>query len=168
MRYDVRDITNFTLAYADARSIQLTNLSLQKLLYFLHGWFYVVYEQPLIKNKFEAWQFGPVQRVIYDQFKSFRNGAVHGVRATYIDPVTGHPLFKEPEIADDHAHLMGEILTKYERYTAAQLVKESHVEDGPWEYVWKQADEVVFPGMKIPDALIMDHFRRLNPVVIMH
>jgi uncharacterized phage-associated protein len=67
--YDVRDITNFVLDSADKRGVAITNLSLQKLLYFIHGWFYSIYDEPLIKNKFEAWQYGPVQRVIYDQFK---------------------------------------------------------------------------------------------------
>ena len=166
--YDVRDVANVILEFADERRLELTNLALQKLLYFVHGWFYSIYEQPLIKNKFEAWQHGPVQRVVYDQFKSFKSGGIKGVRATYLDPATGDPVYREPIISVEHASVIYEVLEKYRRYTAGQLVDESHVEDGPWEYVWKQAEEAVYPGMKIPDALILDHFRRLVPILTIH
>jgi uncharacterized phage-associated protein len=166
--YDVRDVTNYTLDFADERHLKLTNLALQKLLYFVHGWFYSMYEQPLIKNKFEAWQYGPVQRVVYDQFKSFKNAPIQGVRATYLNPETGEPVYRDPQIDPDHASFIRGVLTKYERYTAGQLVRESHVEDGPWEYVWQQAEEAIYPGMKIPDALILDHFRRLAPILTIH
>lgn len=166
--YDVRDVANFTLEFADQRNLKLTNLALQKLLYFVHGWFYSIYEQPLIKNKFEAWKYGPVQRVIYDQFKGFKERAIQGVRATYIDPSTGEPVYREPKIDPEHAAVINGVLEKYQRYTAGQLVEESHVEDGPWEYVWQQAEEAVYPGMKIPDALILDHFKRLSPILTIH
>lgn len=166
--YDVRDVANFTLEFADQCNLKLTNLALQKLLYFVHGWFYSIYEQPLIKNKFEAWKYGPVQRVIYDQFKSFKEGTIRGVRATYIDPATGEQVYREPKINPEHVEVIRGVLEKYQRYTAGQLVEESHVEDGPWEYVWQQAEEAVYPGMKIPDALILDHFKRLSPILTIH
>ena len=168
LMYDVRDIANFTLDFADERGVEISNLSLQKLLYFVHGWFYAVYDQPLIKNKFEAWQFGPVQRVIYDQFKNFSNEPIKVKRAKKINPLTGDLIYSPPEIKSDHEALIRAILEKYARYTAGQLVDESHAEEGPWEYVWKQADEVTYPGMKIPDALISDHFKRLKPILTLH
>jgi len=152
--YDVRDIANFVLEFAEDRRFPLTNLALQKLLYFTHGWFYALYEQPLIKNKFEAWQYGPVQRVIYDQFKSCRDSPIRGIRATYIDPETGEPVYREPIIAPEHAEVIRGVLEKYRRYTAGQLVQESHAEDGPWEYVWQQAEDAIYPvaeGARVPE-----------------
>lgn len=166
--YDVRDIANFVLDDAAERGVKITNLALQKLLYFAHGWFYAMYEQPLIKNKFEAWQHGPVQRIIYDQFKSYKDQPIGDVRATYIDPANGEAKYKRPELEPEHADLIRIVLEKYARYTAGQLVSLTHVEDGPWEYVWQQAEEVVFPGMKIPDALILDHFKRITPILTIH
>jgi uncharacterized phage-associated protein len=166
--YDVRDVANFTLEFADLRGLKLTNLALQKLLYFVNGWFFSIYDAPLIKNKFEAWQYGPVQRVIYDQFKSFGDSTIKDVRAMYIDAMTGEPVYKKPHIDPAHAEVIESVLEKYVRYTAGQLVQESHVEDGPWEYVWQQAEEAVYPGMKIPDALILDHFKRLTPILTFH
>lgn len=166
--YDVRDIANFVLDSADRRNLSITNLSLQKLLYFIHGWFYSIYDEPLVRNKFEAWQYGPVQRVIYDQFKTFKNGPIRGVRATYIDPETGESVYKLPKVETNHASLIEQVIDKYAKFTAGQLVEESHAEDSPWEYVWHQAEEVVYPGMRIPDSLIVDHFKRLPPILTFH
>jgi uncharacterized phage-associated protein len=136
--YDARDIANFMLNSAERRGLEVTNLGLQKLLYFAHGWFYAIYEQPLIRNKFEAWQYGPVQRVLYDQFKVFHDRPIKGMRAAFLDPMTGQKVIRQPSIDPEHAHLIESILDKYSRYTASQLVDESHAEDGPWEFVWQQ------------------------------
>lgn len=166
--YDVRDIANFTLDYADKRGIVMTNLALQKLMYFAHGWFFSIYDEPLIKNKFEAWQYGPVQRVIYEQFKTCKDKPIRGIRATYINPMTGEGIYKDYDIDTAHEEVIIAVLQKYEKFSASQLVDESHAEDSPWEFVWQQAEEVVYPGMKIPDALILDHFKRLNPILTLH
>jgi len=159
--YDVRDIANFTLDYAESKGLPITNLSLQKLIYFLHGWFSAIYLQPLIKNKFEAWQYGPVQKVLYDQFRAFGNAKIKENRAKYLNPLTGNLELRGYHIESDHADLISIILDQYLGRTASSLVTESHVEDGPWEYVWKQAEQSVYPGMKIPDELIVDHFKRI-------
>jgi uncharacterized phage-associated protein len=168
MTYDVRDITNFTLDFTDERRISVTNLALQKLLYFVHGWFYATFDEPLIKNKFEAWKHGPVQRVIYDQFKTCGDRPIRSLRATYIEPTTGEAVYRPPSLNEQHAEFVRGVLEKYSEFTAGQLVQESHVEDGPWEYVWQQAEEAVYPGMRIPDALIVDHFKRLSPIITVH
>lgn len=166
--YDVRDVTNTLLDCADEKGVEVTNLSLQKLLYFIHGWFFSIYDSPLIKNKFEAWQYGPVQRVIYDQFKGLKDQPIHGLRATFINPLTGEDEYRNPKVEDDHRAIILEILSKYEKYTVGRLVDESHSEDGPWEFVWKQAEDSIYPGMKIPDALIIEHFKRLDPILTVH
>lgn len=166
--YDVRDVANYVLDSADRRDIVITNLSLQKLVYFIHGWFYSIYDQPLVKNKFEAWQYGPVQRVLYDQFKALREKPIRDLRATHIDPETGQNVYREPRIDAGHAEIIEQVLDKYSKFTAGQLVEQSHVEDGPWEYVWHQAEEVVYPGMRIPDSMILDHFKRLQPILTFH
>lgn len=166
--YDVRDVANFILISAEERGVEITNLALQKLLYFVHGWFYATYDKPLIKNRFEAWQYGPVQRVLYDQFKHYRNRPLKGVRASYLNPGTGEQVVRCPEITESDQYLILSVLERYRHHTASQLVNEAHVEDGPWEYVWQQAEDAIYPGMKIPDELIAMHFKRLTPFITAH
>ncbi|WP_374942099.1 Panacea domain-containing protein [Sphingomonas sp.] len=166
--YDVRDVANFILEAAERRGISVTNLALQKLLYFAHGWFFATLDRPLLKNKFEAWQYGPVQRVLYDQFKQHKNRPLNGVRARHLDPLTGEYIVREPNIDRTDSDLILSVLDWYGKYTASQLVDESHVEDGPWEYVWQQAEDSIYPGMRIPDELILMHFKRLPSFISSH
>jgi uncharacterized phage-associated protein len=67
--YEARKIANFVLANFDAARFDITNLRLNKLLYFMHGWTLVEEPSGLIRNHFEAWKFGPVVPSVYEEFK---------------------------------------------------------------------------------------------------
>ncbi|GDX36114.1 hypothetical protein LBMAG18_06250 [Alphaproteobacteria bacterium] len=49
----------------------LTNLKLQKLLYFAYGLHLALFDKKLFNDEFEAWQYGPVLRSVYKEFKNF-------------------------------------------------------------------------------------------------
>src|SRR5271156_1137521 len=68
--YDPRSICNLILDEANAASCSITNLALQKLLYFAHGLHLVETKTPLVTGFFEAWQFGPVHPTAYHSFKT--------------------------------------------------------------------------------------------------
>ena len=67
--YDPRAIANLMLDEADRRGWMITNLALQKLLYFAHGIHLTKEKQPLVSGYFEAWQYGPVHPAVYRAFK---------------------------------------------------------------------------------------------------
>lgn len=47
----------------------VTQMKLQKMVYFAHGYHMAKGYGPLIDEDFEAWQFGPVVPVIYSEYK---------------------------------------------------------------------------------------------------
>src|SRR5690606_2181421 len=47
----------------------ISNLKVQKLLYFCQGWALVLLEKPLFKADFKAWKHGPVIPETYHRFK---------------------------------------------------------------------------------------------------
>lgn len=49
----------------------VTQMKLQKMVYFAHGYHLAKYGEPLIIEDFEAWQFGPVAPSIYNEFKLY-------------------------------------------------------------------------------------------------
>ena len=51
----------------------ITPLKLQKLVYICHGRHLGFYAYPLIKERVEAWSYGPVIPIIYHQFKHYGN-----------------------------------------------------------------------------------------------
>ena len=61
----------------------LTNLKLQKLLYFAYGMHLAVYEEPLFESEIQAWRLGPVIPDVYNEFKDRGSMPIsEGSRAT--------------------------------------------------------------------------------------
>ena len=49
---------------------RLTNLKLQKLLYYQQGYHLAVFGTPLFDEQVEAWMYGPVVPCVYDEFSN--------------------------------------------------------------------------------------------------
>ena len=54
----------------------VTQMKLQKLVYFAHGYHLAKYKEPLIKEEFQAWQFGPVIPKIYQEYKYYGSNPI--------------------------------------------------------------------------------------------
>src|SRR5690349_9248551 len=99
--YDVRGVANFVLDRAAKSGVPVTNLSLNKIVYFLHQAFLENYKLPLVSAKIEAWEHGPVFRELYHQFKNFGAGRIT-TKAKKIDPQSGQYLECVVEIYSEH------------------------------------------------------------------
>jgi len=64
--YDPRCIANLMLDESARVGQSLTNLALQKLLYFAHAMFLIEQGRPLLSGYFEAWEYGPVHPAAYN------------------------------------------------------------------------------------------------------
>ncbi len=71
MAYPAAAIANEFLDLAEKDSRKLTQMHVQKLVYFAHGWFLALKREPLVRERVEAWDYGPVIRQLYDAFRSF-------------------------------------------------------------------------------------------------
>src|SRR6266478_7178139 len=74
--FDARGVANLLLDLADQQSTPVTNLVLQKLLYFAHARFLIATEKPLLTGYFEAWRYGPVHPAVYQAFRDAREAAI--------------------------------------------------------------------------------------------
>ena len=83
--FDGRAIANYMLEFATAKGISLTNLQLQKIIFFAHGSYLARLKSPLVVNRFEAWDHGPVIPELYHSLKQ------HGDRPIR-SPVTRYDL----------------------------------------------------------------------------
>src|SRR5258706_1845214 len=63
----------FLLKDKNDHAVALTNLKLQKILYYAQGWYLANFGKPLFEDPIEAWKFGPAIRSIYQQYKDFGN-----------------------------------------------------------------------------------------------
>lgn len=156
--YDPRALANFMLDEAERNGLALTNLALQKLLYFAHGMFLNETKGPLVKGFFEAWQYGPVHPVAYKAFRS-AGGERINFRAQAQDALTGE---KKPlQAPTDPAirQLVQGVLNSYGRLSAGRLVDLSHAKNSPWHYVVDKGRTSVAFGLRIADDVILERFK---------
>lgn len=62
-------IANLVIIVARKQRATLGNLYLQKILFYLDGYYLTKYDQKLIDERFVKWQTGPVCKTVYDYFR---------------------------------------------------------------------------------------------------
>ena len=97
----------------------ITNLKLQKVLYFAQAYYLAALERPLFGDEIEAWDYGPVIREVYDEYKINK----------------GEPIFLENDTSslpvEDKEILRDVVWEDFGRYSTAYLVAISHSK--PWK-----------------------------------
>jgi uncharacterized phage-associated protein len=161
--YEARKICNFLLTRYDAEAYDLTNLRLNKLLYFIHGWALVSRPDGLVRNHFEAWKLGPVIRPVFDTFKTFGDNRIQGL-AEYLDYASGEKrAVSFDEIPATDREIVISVFEKYARYRTSELVAISHEVGGPWHAVYTAWANDNRLSVRIPNDLIRKHFAGENP-----
>jgi uncharacterized phage-associated protein len=155
--YDAREVANFLLDYADEHGVKLTNMAVLKHIYFAHGWHLASRGEPLVSNRIEAWQHGPVIRAVYECFKQFDARPITS-RASVIDWETGEVIEARAEFSAETAALLRSTLDYYTGYGAFELSEITHAQGGPWEQVWNARDGKVRLNMEISNSAIHDYF----------
>jgi len=154
--FDVRKVANAVLDRSDVRGYAITNMALNKLVYFTHGWHLALYDQPLVDSRFEAWQYGPVHPQLYKQFKAFGDRPIEG-RALRVDLATGDNVPVGYEFnAKVSAHIE-KIVDFYGEMSAARLSTLSHEPGAPWDLVWSAAGST--PGMVLQDTITSEYYK---------
>ncbi len=156
--YDARAIANFFLDRAEAQGMKLTIMTLLKVLFFAHAWHLAKEAKPLIAQPFEAWEYGPVSRVVYDQFKKFGKEQI-SKRAVSFD-LNRASFCTTPYLLDSYTEeFLTNIFDYYSQFDAFQLSDLTHEEGSPWHVVWSAAATRAVPGMYIPNELIAAWFK---------
>ena len=66
------DVAKYMLSLTDEKSGNtISDLALQKLLYYAQGYYIACFNKPLFKEDIEAWEHGPVVRDVYKEYKKY-------------------------------------------------------------------------------------------------
>lgn len=143
MSHNPLHIANKIIAATDIEHGELiSNLKLQKLLYYVQGYNIAVFGKPLFENDIQAWQYGPVVPEVYDAFKKF------GPNSIMLEDGC-----KVAELSKDEEELFSEVLQKYGEFSAIGLMNRTHNES-PWKSVFPSDPQGV-----ISKALIGNYFK---------
>lgn len=160
MAFDGREIANFVLDFCDNKNVSITQLSLQKIVFFCHAWSLVKLGKPLVKQQFEAWEHGPVLQYLHREFKSYKDQPIVS-RAQKLNPYTGEKVIAEYEFDAQTQDLLEQVVAFYCPLSVYQLVELTHVRGGPWDKVWHHGGRVN-PGMKIDNEDIANFYSSIS------
>ena len=144
MSYSARIIADWFLARGAEEGEYFTQMKLQKLVYIAHGWTLALADKPLINEKIEAWQWGPVIRELYVDFVNY------GASPIYLVP-------DKPPLLPDDSDLLEEVWGVYKIFTAGELSAMTHAPNTPWS-------DTYTPNQKrtIRQSLIKQHYLELK------
>ena len=122
MAYNVIDIAKKLIKMADDDIANggdnITNLKLQKLLYYQQGYHLAAFDTPLFNEDVEAWIYGPVVPVAYDYYQQY--GA------------TSLPVCDEVVVLEEKEEaLFYRVFDAFREFSAIGLMNKTHSER-PW------------------------------------
>lgn len=157
--FDPRSVCNLILDEADGKEIEISHLPLQKILYFLHGFYLKQTGNALVSGFFEAWKDGPVHPLVYSAFKAAGRDPIRD-RAERMNIMRGE---NEPVAPCDDPLVKDQVekvLFLMGRLPASRLRQISHAQNAPWDLVVKKRGTSPSFGMRISNDIIKENFAR--------
>lgn len=97
----------------------MTNLKLQKMLYYEQGFHLAAFGTPLFNESIEAWMYGPVVPAVYEHFSDKGSSGIEPAENEIFD------------LSEDEATLFNNVFDVYNQFSATKLVEMTHSEP-PW------------------------------------
>lgn len=148
--YPVRD---YIIVYSNKKDYGVSNLKLQKLLYFVQAFFLINDCPPCFDEKIEAWDFGPVVPEIYREYKRYGGMDIptidYYVKFDKKNIWNTERIYYEDIISDDDKEMIQAVVDKFAYCSATFLVNLTHNQD-PWinAYVNGQRNEITKEDIK--------------------
>lgn len=125
MAYKALDIAKKLIRLAELESTSgsdcMTNLRLQKMLYYEQGYHLAMFDTPLFDEEIEAWMYGPVVPSVYDHYKHFGSQILETEK-------------DDLEMTDEENTLFVNVFDTFKEFSAYGLMKQTHSET-PWKSV---------------------------------
>jgi uncharacterized phage-associated protein len=128
----------------------LTNIKLQRLLYFSQVEYNKMRGEKLFADDLEAWKYGPVARSAYERLKGCGAYPI-----TAFDPATD-----VEGITEEIGRFLDWIWDKYGRFSVWYLGERARDPKSPWSAVWQNGygDRMVIPYNAIKNADTIEEF----------
>ena len=147
--YSVLDISRFIINYCNEEDYNLSNLKLQKILYFIQAYYLSKTEskEPCFKERIEAWDFGPVVPVAYHEYKRFGSTNIPKV-TTYIELDDNDfwqskvVEYKDEVVKDSDKDLIRKLVDNFSKFSTTRLVQITH-NQSPWINAYRQGENNV-------------------------
>lgn len=143
-------LAKYVIYQFSKRNKIITNLKLQKILYYIQGYYYRRFKRPAFLEDIYNWQYGPVVPKVYYLFSENHSSALSS--EMYVDDSFLN--MHEKELIDN-------VIDRCVNMSASYLVEKTHSE-APWKYselgniITKNSINMFFYSN---DPLVIDHAR---------
>ncbi|MGB3757408.1 MAG: type II toxin-antitoxin system antitoxin SocA domain-containing protein [Rivularia sp. (in: cyanobacteria)] len=141
-----QDIANYFIWLANDSGSFISNLKLQKLVYYAQAWYLAIHDRPLFDEDFEAWVHGPIIPDLYQKYRDFN-------RIPIVEEINYQQLAQK--LGDD-IHFLQDVADEYFSCDAYELERMTHIED-PWIKARKELPNDV-PSKAIIDKELMKKY----------
>ena len=126
MTYSALEVAKYIIHYEAQQGRTVSNLRLQKLLYFVQVQFIVNASdgQPCVKQRMEAWDFGPVVPEVYREYRYYGSAVI---------PYDGCEL---TSISNSDKKLIDAMLDHCAKFSTSALVDITHSQT-PWKNAYR-------------------------------
>lgn len=154
--YDVLDVSRYVIKYSNERDYGISNLKLQKVLYFIQAYFLTNTENgtPCFRERIEAWDFGPVVPEAYREYKQYGSTNIPTMLSFFDFDVediwnSERKLYRTDIISETDGKLINEVVDKFSDFSATDLVTLTH-NQAPWKeaYVPHMNNEITVEAIK--------------------
>lgn len=145
----------------------VTQMKLQKLLYYAYGWHWAYHDDKLFSEKIQAWKFGPVIPDVYHAAKEWGNEEIDSLLYAQVYDEYSHDLnfvkkvIKKTSSTRKKREFLDEIWKVYSPYGAMALSNATHAPGTPWKRVIDENDGLIYSNIVIPDTYIKEYFEQL-------
>ena len=138
--YQAKEVARYIVDYCDeVLQKPISNLQLQKILYFVWIDYYREKGKELFTDNIYAWQLGPVVADVYFEYCSYGGVPIHTLQK------------KDSHISEPDKTTINELVKKYINDSVYKLVQKTHAPGKPWHIIY---DNGAGNKKKIPLELI--------------
>lgn len=139
--YNALDIAQYVINYSIQKYKPVSNLKLQKLLYYIQAAFIVEQGVPCFKEDIINWRHGPVIKEVYDEYKDYINSDITEIQNGYyildldrenLKFISKFQKFNPDKISKKDKELINRVIDGYLNIDAWELVRRTHNEK-PWK-----------------------------------
>lgn len=137
MTYNAMDIASYIINKSIDMNSPVSNLKLQKLLYYIQAVFLIKKGEPAFGESIAAWKYGPVVENVYYQFRSYVNNEIKDrvlQRNNGVLKGEGEDYNPENIIMKEDQNLIDNVLESYMNFSGTDLIRKTHQED-PWKTI---------------------------------
>lgn len=130
--YNALEVAEYIIERCNKMHKPISNLKLQKILYFVQAQFLMQFGAPCFYNLMQAWDYGPTVPDVYHKYKIYGNTSI---------PSYGSSGYR---FDNNEIGVLNATIDRASEYSASALVEITHNQT-PWIEAYNKPDETITP-----------------------